>query len=75
MSQKRIPPLPPRPARLIHILCLTPELWTLALPHRTQIFYLADIAFIYSWLGIQPGSRVVEAGTGSGSFGCACDWD
>ncbi|KAF5317520.1 hypothetical protein D9619_013206 [Psilocybe cf. subviscida] len=56
------------PRGFIHILRPTPELWTLALPHRTQILYLADIAFICSWLGIKPGSRVVEAGTGSGSF-------
>ncbi|KAJ8691628.1 tRNA (adenine-N(1)-)-methyltransferase catalytic subunit trm61 [Pleurotus ostreatus] len=40
----------------------------MALPHRTQILYLADIAFITSHLDIKPGSRVVEAGTGSGSF-------
>lgn len=40
----------------------TPELWTMALPHRTQILYLADIAFITSWLGIKRGSRVIEAG-------------
>ncbi|KAH9947443.1 tRNA methyltransferase complex GCD14 subunit, partial [Amylocystis lapponica] len=52
----------------IHVLRPTPELWTLALPHRTQILYLADIAFIISWLNIKPGSRVIEAGTGSGSF-------
>ncbi|KAH9979940.1 tRNA methyltransferase complex GCD14 subunit-domain-containing protein [Lactifluus volemus] len=52
----------------IHILRPTPELWTLALPHRTQILYLADIAFITSWLHIRPGSVVVEAGTGSASF-------
>jgi len=52
----------------IHLLRPTPELWTLALPHRTQILYLADIAFITSWLDIKPGSRVIEAGTGSGSF-------
>ncbi|TFK33042.1 tRNA methyltransferase complex GCD14 subunit [Crucibulum laeve] len=52
----------------IHILRPTPELWTLALPHRTQILYLADIAFITSWLNIKRGSRVIEAGTGSGSF-------
>ncbi|KAI0248651.1 1-methyladenosine methyltransferase catalytic subunit Gcd14 [Lactifluus subvellereus] len=52
----------------IHILRPTPELWTLALPHRTQILYLADIAFITSWLHIRPGSIVIEAGTGSGSF-------
>lgn len=52
----------------IHVLRPTPELWTLALPHRTQILYLADIAFITSWLDIKSGSRVIEAGTGSGSF-------
>jgi tRNA methyltransferase complex GCD14 subunit len=47
----------------IHILRPTPELWTMALPHRTQILYLADIAFISSWLDIKPGSKVIEAGT------------
>ncbi|OAX41656.1 tRNA methyltransferase complex subunit Cpd1 [Rhizopogon vinicolor AM-OR11-026] len=52
----------------IHVLRPTPELWTMALPHRTQILYLADIAFITSWLDIKHGSRVIEAGTGSGSF-------
>jgi tRNA (adenine57-N1/adenine58-N1)-methyltransferase len=46
----------------IHVLRPTPELWTLALPHRTQILYLADIAFITSALHIRSGSRVVEAG-------------
>jgi tRNA (adenine57-N1/adenine58-N1)-methyltransferase len=46
----------------VHILRPTPELWTLALPHRTQILYLADIAFITSWLHIRPGSVVIEAG-------------
>ena len=46
----------------IHLLRPTPELWTLALPHRTQILYLADIAFVTSWLNIKPGSRVIEAG-------------
>lgn len=34
----------------------------MALPHRTQILYLADIAFIVSYLDIKPGSRVIEAG-------------
>ncbi|KAG6840877.1 hypothetical protein C0991_003470 [Blastosporella zonata] len=52
----------------IHVLRPTPELWTMALPHRTQILYLADIAFITSHLDIKPGSQVIEAGTGSGSF-------
>lgn len=46
----------------VHLLRPTPELWTLSLPHRTQILYLADIAFITSWLDLKPGARVVEAG-------------
>lgn len=46
----------------VDVLRLTPELWTLALPHRTQILYLADIAFVTSWLDIKPGSKVIEAG-------------
>ena len=46
----------------IHVLRPTPELWTMALPHRTQILYLADIAFITSYLNIKRGSRVIEAG-------------
>ncbi|BGP03788.1 tRNA methyltransferase complex subunit Cpd1 [Rhodotorula toruloides ATCC 204091] len=52
----------------VFLLKPTPELWTQALPHRTQILYLPDIAFITSYLDIKPGSRVIEAGTGSGSF-------
>lgn len=47
----------------IHVLRPTPELWTMALPHRTQILYLPDIAFVTAHLGIRPGSRVIEAGT------------
>ncbi|CAE6347838.1 unnamed protein product [Rhizoctonia solani] len=46
----------------IHALRPTPELWTLALPHRTQILYHADISYISMWLGIKPGSVVAEAG-------------
>ncbi|GAA6063618.1 hypothetical protein JCM10212_006441 [Sporobolomyces blumeae] len=52
----------------VYLLKPTPELWTLALPHRTQILYLPDIAFITSYLNVRPGSSVIEAGTGSGSF-------
>ncbi|CAH7669338.1 tRNA methyltransferase complex subunit Cpd1 [Phakopsora pachyrhizi] len=51
-----------------YLLRPTPELWTLALPHRTQILYHPDISFITSYLDIKPGSVVIEAGTGSGSF-------
>lgn len=52
----------------IYLLHPTPELWTLALPHRTQILYAPDISYIISKLRVTPGSRVIEAGTGSGSF-------
>lgn len=56
----------------IHVLRPTPELWTLALPHRTQILYHADISYIVMWLGIKPGSVVVEAGGFFGSFIFPC---
>lgn len=46
----------------------TTDLWTRVLPHRTQILYHADVAFIIQKLGIREGSVVVESGTGSGSF-------
>lgn len=52
----------------LYILRATPELWTLALPHRTQILYFADISLITSQLDLKPGSVVIEAGTGSGSL-------
>ncbi|EEB07299.1 tRNA methyltransferase complex catalytic subunit Cpd1 [Schizosaccharomyces japonicus yFS275] len=52
----------------IYLLHPTPELWTLALPHRTQIVYTPDVSAIVQKLRIVEGSRVIEAGTGSGSM-------
>ena len=52
----------------IYLLRPTPELWTLSLPHRTQIVYTPDTSFILSKLGVKPGTICLEAGTGSGSF-------
>lgn len=52
----------------IHLLHPTPELWTVSLPHRTQIVYTPDSSYIVQRLGLTSGSRVIEAGTGSASF-------
>ncbi|EPY51684.1 tRNA methyltransferase complex catalytic subunit Cpd1 [Schizosaccharomyces cryophilus OY26] len=52
----------------IYLLQPTPELWTLALPHRTQIVYTPDISIIFQKLRIVHGTRVIEAGTGSASM-------
>ena len=51
----------------VYLLKPTPELWTISLPHRTQIVYYADISMATTQLGLKPGSFVAEAGTGSGS--------
>ncbi|CDO94760.1 unnamed protein product [Kluyveromyces dobzhanskii CBS 2104] len=52
----------------IHILQPTPELWSISLPHRTQIVYTPDSSYIMQRMQCNPSSRVIEAGTGSGSF-------
>ena len=38
------------------------------LPRTTQILYPKDIGFIFVTMGIGPGQKVIEAGTGSGSM-------
>lgn len=47
-------------AYVLHPTC---ELWTKALPHRTQIIYTPDISLIIFGLDLAPGSVVIEAGT------------
>lgn len=52
----------------VHILRPTPELWTASLPHRTQVVYPPDYSYILHRIRARPGTRLIEAGAGSGSF-------
>ncbi len=52
----------------VYVLRPTPELWTQTLPHRTQIIYTPDISLILMLMDVEPGSVVLEAGTGSGAL-------
>lgn len=52
----------------IHVLPPTPESWTTSLPHRTQIVYTPDYSYILQRIRARPGSTLIEAGSGSGSF-------
>ena len=52
----------------LHILPPTPENWTMSLPHRTQVVYTPDYSYILHRIKARPGSAILEAGSGSGSF-------
>lgn len=52
----------------VHLLPPTPEIWTASLPHRTQVVYTPDYSYILHRLRARPGSVLIEAGAGSGSF-------
>lgn len=52
----------------VYLLHPSSILWTLSLPHRTQILYTRDISYILAQLDVGFGSRLLESGTGSGSF-------
>ncbi|KAK9469661.1 tRNA methyltransferase complex GCD14 subunit-domain-containing protein [Lipomyces arxii] len=65
---KQLPSSSSTQAGFIHLLHPTPELWSMSLPHRTQIVYTPDASYIVQRLRIRPGSRIIEAGTGSASF-------
>ncbi|KAL8427388.1 hypothetical protein Efla_006419 [Eimeria flavescens] len=60
-----------RNGKWLVVLRPTPYLHTLALRHRTQIIYHADIALILSLLDVRSGKVIIEAGTGSGSLSYA----
>lgn len=46
----------------VYLLAGSPELWTLCLPHRTQIIYTPNISLITFQLELKPGSIVIESG-------------
>ena len=57
----------------VDFIVLQPTLWdfVLKIARRTQVIYPKDMAIIVFKLGLRPGMRVVEAGTGSGALTCA----
>ncbi|KAG8529639.1 uncharacterized protein KY384_005120 [Bacidia gigantensis] len=52
----------------VHLLAPTPENWTSSLPHRTQVVYTPDYSYVLHRVKARPGTRIIEAGAGSGSF-------
>ncbi|KAJ4306447.1 tRNA (adenine-N(1)-)-methyltransferase catalytic subunit trm61 [Collariella sp. IMI 366227] len=52
----------------VHVLPPTPEVWTSSLPHRTQVVYTPDYSYVLHRIRARPGSVLIEAGSGSGSF-------
>ncbi len=52
----------------VHLIPPTPENWTSSLPHRTQVVYTPDYSYVLHRIRARPGSHLVEAGAGSGSF-------
>jgi len=49
----------------------TPWDFVLKITRKTQVIYPKDMALMIFKLGLRPGMRVVEAGTGSGALTCA----
>eukprot|EP00347_Sterkiella_histriomuscorum_P016963 403351184 len=52
----------------MHILRPNSHIYTTSLAQRTQILYTPDISQVLFKLELQPGYRVAESGTGSGSL-------
>ncbi|EHK97955.1 putative tRNA (adenine-N(1)-)-methyltransferase catalytic subunit trm61 [Glarea lozoyensis 74030] len=58
----------PAATGFIHLLPPTPENWTSSLPHRTQVVYTPDYSYVLHRIRARPGTSIIEAGAGSGSF-------
>ncbi|MHC1600782.1 MAG: tRNA (adenine-N1)-methyltransferase [Candidatus Nezhaarchaeales archaeon] len=57
----------------VDFVALQPTLWdyVLKVARKTQVIYPKDMAILVFRLGLRPGMKIVEAGTGSGALTCA----
>ncbi|MEJ2251843.1 MAG: tRNA (adenine-N1)-methyltransferase [Candidatus Lokiarchaeota archaeon] len=53
-----------------YVLKPLPSDYVVHMARKTQIIYPEDAGLILTYSGIQPGSKVIEAGTGSGALSC-----
>ncbi|KAL9080823.1 MAG: hypothetical protein Q9157_000519 [Trypethelium eluteriae] len=67
-GQRQAKPVIAADSGFAHLVPPTPEIWTRALKHRTQVVYTPDYSYILQRLRVRPGTCLIEAGAGSGSF-------
>lgn len=61
-------------AGFMHVLRMGPKCWGNSISHKTQIVHSQDASIIISRLYLHSGSKVLEAGVGSGALTAQLAW-